>query len=77
MAKNIFSYVAGGADIFGVAVDVALVMALYPTIKGFVTTANANMTAGEVAISALIPLVLVIALVVNVGRQLGIIKGKK
>jgi hypothetical protein len=57
--------------------SVALVMALFPTIKGFLTASAGNMTAGEVALTALIPLVLVIALVVNVGRQLGIIKGKK
>jgi hypothetical protein len=55
MAKNIFSHAVGAFDIFSVIIDVALVMALYPALKGFITNASANMTAAEVAISALIP----------------------
>lgn len=74
MAKNPFSRVVGAMDIFGVVIDVALVMALYPTIVGFIDAAEANMTAGEVALAALLPLVIVIALVVTIGKQLKIIK---
>lgn len=76
MAKNIFSHLVGAFDIFGVVIDVALVMALYPTIVGFIDAAEANMSSGEIALAGLLPLVLVIALVVMVGKQLGVI-GKK
>lgn len=48
-------------------------MALYPALKGFIATASANMTAAEIAISALIPVVLVLALVYSVARQSGLL----
>jgi hypothetical protein len=47
-------------------------MALYPALKGFIASASANMTAAEVAISALVPIVLVLALVYSVARQSGL-----
>jgi len=66
----------GVFDIFSVIIDVALVMALYPALKSFIANAGQNMTAAEVAISALIPIVLVLALVYSVARQSGLL-GKK
>jgi hypothetical protein len=77
MAKSIFAHVYGAVDIFAVCIDVALVMALYPTIKGFITAASGNMSAAEVTLSGLIPLVLVIALIYTVGTQLGLFKKRK
>lgn len=49
-------------------------MALYPAVKGFISTASTNMSATEVAISALIPVVLVLALVYAAARQTGLLK---
>lgn len=77
MAKNIFAHVYGAVDIFTVCIDVALVMALYPTIKGFITAAEGNMSAAEVVLAGLIPLVLIIALVYTVGTQLNLFKKRK
>ena len=48
-------------------------MALYPAIKGFIATASANMTSSEVAISALIPVVLVLSLLYAVAHQSGLL----
>jgi hypothetical protein len=77
MPKNILGDVLGVFDIFSVIIDVALVMALYPALKGFISDASQNMTAAEIAISALIPVVLVLALVYSVARQSGLLKGAK
>jgi len=75
--KDIRRDVLGAVDIFSVAIDVALVMALFPTIKGFINAASENMTATEVAISALVPLILVLALVYALAVQTGLLKHKK
>lgn len=69
---NLLDGLRGEFNIFAVCIDVALVFALYPAIKGFIATAAANMTATEVLISALIPLVLVLALVYSVAKQSGL-----
>lgn len=74
MKHNIMADMLGAFDIFSVVIDVALVMALYPALKGFIATASSNMTATEVAISALIPVVLILALVYGVARQSGLFK---
>jgi hypothetical protein len=72
MKHNIMADMLGAFDIFSVVIDVALVMALYPALKGFIGTASANMTATEIAISALIPVVLILALVYGVAKQSGL-----
>lgn len=69
---NLLESLRGELNIFSVAIDVALVFALYPAIKGFISSASANMSATEVLISGLIPLVLVLALVYSVAKQSGL-----
>jgi hypothetical protein len=77
MKTPILRDVLGGFDIFSVALDVALVMALFPVIKSFVSAGQDNMTATETLISGLITLVLILALVYSVAHQSGILKGRK
>ena len=69
---NMLESLNGEFDVFSVAIDVALVFALYPAIKGFIAVAAANMTPTEVLISALIPLVIVLALVYSVAKSTGL-----
>lgn len=71
---NLLESLQGEFNIFAICIDVALVFALYPAIKGFIASASANMTSAEVLISALIPLVLVLALVYSVAKQSGLMK---
>mgnify|MGYP001321699409 CR=1 FL=1 len=77
MRNSILRDVLGGFDIFGTALDVALVMALFPVIKTFISGASGNMTATEVIISGLVTLVLILALVYNVAHQSGILRKHK
>lgn len=39
--------ILAGFDVFSVAIDVALLFALYPAIKGFIASATPNMTPAE------------------------------
>jgi hypothetical protein len=72
MAHNLLNGLRGEFDIFSVVIDVALVLALYPAVKGFIAAASANMTAAEILIVGLIPIVLVLALVYMVAKQTGL-----
>jgi high-affinity K+ transport system ATPase subunit B len=76
MKHNLIGELCGAFDIFSVAIDVALVFALIPVIKGFISTASNNLTATELVLSALVPLVLILALVYVVAHQTGLM-GKK
>jgi hypothetical protein len=60
-------------DITGIVVDVALVVALIPVIKTFIAGAD-NLTATETVLLGLVTLFIVLALVVMIGRQSGLIK---
>jgi len=53
--ENILGSFAGAFDIFSIAIDVALVMALFPTIQSFISGASGNMTGAEVVLAGLIP----------------------
>ena len=58
-------------DITSVVVDVALVVALIPVIKTFISNAT-NLTASEVTLLGLTTLLIVLALVVSVVKQSGL-----
>jgi hypothetical protein len=76
MAYNVYKDVLGGFNVFAACISVALVMALIPAIKGFITSASGNLTATELAISALVPLVLILALAYSVANETGMLKKK-
>jgi len=63
-------------DITGIIVDVALVVALIPVIKTFINDAT-NLTATETLLLSLVTLFIVLALIVMIARQSGLLKGKK
>lgn len=63
-------------DITGIVVDVVLVVALIPVIKTFIADAT-NLTATETALLVLVTLFIVIGLIVMIGRQTGLIHGRK
>ena len=65
-----------GMEIVGIVVDVALVVALIPVIKTFIADAD-NLTTSEATILGLVTLIIVLALVYNIGKQSGLIKGGK
>ena len=73
--KKLLDSCKGAMNITGVVVDVALVVALIPIIKTFISDA-ANLTASETALLTLATLFIVIGLIVMIGRQTGLIKGK-
>lgn len=60
--------VKGSIDITGVVVDVALVVALIPVIKTFISGAE-NLTASETVLLSLVTLFIVIGLVVAIIKQ--------
>ena len=74
--KNPLAALFGGFSLMSVLIDLLLLGALYPTIKTALANAQTNMTAGEIAVSALIPMLIVFALCFAIGKQTGIIKGK-
>lgn len=74
---NMNKSVLGAFDIFSLAIDVALVMALFPAIKGFISAAQGNMTSTELLISGLVTLVIILALVYSVAHQSGLLKKRK
>ena len=63
-------------DIAGVVVDVVLVVALIPVIVTFISGAQ-NLTATETMLLSLVTLFIVLALIFSIGKQAGLIKGKK
>lgn len=73
--KSFLKNTKGALDVSGIVVDVVLVVALIPVIKTFIASAT-NLTATETALLVLVTLFIVIGLVVNIGRQTGLIKGK-
>lgn len=72
---DILGAVFGGFSLLGVLIDIILLGALYPTIKTALANAQTNMSAGEVAVSAIIPMLIVFALCFAIGKQTGLIKG--
>lgn len=74
--KSLLKSTRGAMGIFSIVIDVVLVVALIPVIKAFIAGAE-NMTATETVILGLITLFLVLALVYNIGKQSGLIHGKK
>lgn len=71
--KSMLISCKGAVDITGVVVDVALVVALIPVIKTFISDA-ANLTATETLLLGLVTLFIVLGLVVMIGKQTGLIK---
>lgn len=69
--KTLFRSTRGAIDIVGTVVNVALVTALIPVIKTFISSAS-NLTATETVILTLVSLFIVLALVVNIVRQSGL-----
>ena len=63
-------------DISGVVIDVVLVVALIPVIVTFIGNAQ-NLTATEVTLLSLTTLFIILGLVFAIGKQAGLIKGKK
>lgn len=72
--KSMLLSVKGAVDITGVVIDVALVSALIPVIVTFINTANLSGT--EATLLSLTTLFIVLALVFNVVKQSGLIKGR-
>lgn len=68
-----FKGIRGAVKITDVVVDVALVSALIPVIKTFISDTN-NLTASETLLLGLTTLFIIIALVVAVVRQAGLRK---
>ena len=66
--------IRGAMSITSVVVDVALVTALIPVIKTFISDAN-NLTATETLLLSLVGLFIIIALVVAIIKQSGMKKG--
>lgn len=73
---KILNDIKGAMDITSVVVDVALVVALIPVIKSFISNAQ-NLTATEITLLTLVTLFIVIALIVNVIRQSGLAGKRK
>lgn len=71
--KSMLISCKGAVDITGVVVDVALVVALIPVIKTFISDAD-NLTATETLLLGLVTLFIVLGLVVMIGKQTGLIK---
>lgn len=68
--KSLMHGTRGAIDITSVVVDVALVVALIPVIKTFVSDAT-NLSATETLLLGLTTLFIIIALVVAIVRQAG------
>ena len=73
--KSFLESTKGAMDITGVVVDVVLVTALIPVIKTFISSAE-NLTSTETALLVLVTLFIIIGLVVSIGKQSGLIKGR-
>ena len=67
--------VKGAINITGVVVDVALVVALIPIIKQFISDAT-NLSSSETLLLGLVTLIIVLALVFNIAKQSGLMKNK-
>lgn len=76
LAKKLFNSVKGAMDISGVVVDVVLIIVLIPVIKTQIAGAQ-NLTTTETTVLGLVTLFIVLALIINVGRQSGLIGKKK
>lgn len=74
--KRLLLSTKGAVDITGILVDVVLAVALIPIIKSFITGAQGNLTATEYLLLTLVTLFIVIALVYNILKQTGMVKGK-
>ena len=70
---KLISNTKGAMDITSIVVDVALVVALIPVIKTFISDAS-NLTATETLLLSLVTLFIVIAIVVSIIRQSGLKK---
>ena len=66
----------GSMDVSSVVVDVALVVALVPIIKTFISDAD-NLTTSETALLGMVTLFIVLGLIFMVGKQTGLIKSKR
>lgn len=73
--QKLIKSVKGAVNVSAVLVDVALAVALIPIIKQMISDA-ANLTATETLLLGLVTLFIIIALVFNIGKQSGLIKGK-
>jgi len=65
--------IKGAFDIAGVVVDVVLVVALIPVIAGQISVAT-NLSSTETTLLGLTTLFIVLALIINIARQSGLIK---
>lgn len=66
----------GAMDLSAIVIDVVLVVALIPVIVTFVSSAE-NLTATETTLLGLTTLFIVLGLIFAIGKQCGLIKGKK
>lgn len=73
--QKLIKSVKGALNVSSIMVDVALAVALIPVIKTMIADA-ANLTATETILLGLVTLFIIIALVFNIGKQTGLIKGK-
>lgn len=73
--QKLIKSVKGALNVSTIMVDVALTVALIPVIKTMISDAS-NLTSTETILLGLVTLFIVIALVFNIGKQTGLIKGK-
>ena len=69
--NKLISATKGAMNITAIVVDIALVTALIPVIKTFISSAT-NLTATETVLLALVSLFIIIALVVSIINQANI-----
>ena len=74
--KALMKSLKGAVDMTGVIVDIVLVVALIPVIVTFINNAE-NLTATETTLLGLTTLFIILGLVFAIGKQSGLIKGKK
>jgi hypothetical protein len=69
MDKTIMEDLKGSMSFIDLLIDGSILAALFPSFRSLVSTIAANGTAAEIALSALIPLLLVVAFVYMVYHQ--------
>jgi uncharacterized protein YqhQ len=77
MSKNLYMEdIKGGLNLWTLLLDGLILSTLIPSFRSLSTTIAANGSAMEIALSALLPTIIIVGFVYVVGRQAGIIKGK-
>lgn len=74
--KQMLSSVKGALNLTGVVIDVVLLTALIPVVVSFINSAESNLTAIEFTLLSLTTLFIVLALIFNIAKQAGLLKGR-